>query len=392
MPEAAPEGRPTAEAPPPRAPEDRLAVLVIVEQLRRTAPGGIGTYVHGLLGGLADLAASGETVPELALVASRQRGRGPDPLAGLGRPLRTRPLPGPLLTRAWDRGLLPNREPVGVVHATSLLTMEPGPAALVVTVHDLLWRRLPEAYPARGRRWHERALARALSRAARFVVPTETVAGELRAEGAPDGTVTVVPMGADHLPPPDHEAAGRLLARFGVEPPFLLSVGTLEPRKNLGRLLAAYRQARDRLPEPWPLLMVGPIGWGRRLQPSDGVVMVGLVSPGELAGLYATARLLVYVPLVEGFGLPPVEAMNSGLPVVASSLPSSGEAAFLVDPESVESIAEGLVRVATDERLRSRLVVGGARRAAELRWSAIARRHVAVWRAARGREDPLPSG
>lgn len=363
-------------------PADELSVRVVVEQLRRSAAGGIGTYIHGLLGGLDALAAAGETVPSVELVASRPPAGG-DPLAALGRPLHTVPLPGPLVTRAWDRGLLRNRSAADVVHATSLVTMEPGPAALVVTVHDLLWRELPSAYPRRGRRWHEAALARALRRATRFVVPHEGVADQLVAAGAPAGSVTVVPMGADHLPPPDDAAAARLLGRLGVEGPFLLSVGTLEPRKNLERLVAAYRSARPRLPGPWPLLMVGPSGWGPRLEPADGVVTAGLVAPGELSALYRRARLLAYVPLVEGFGLPPVEAMDSGIPVVASPLPSTGGAAYEVDPHSVEAIADALVAVGTDEVVRSVLVERGLARAAGLRWSTIARRHVAVWEAAR---------
>lgn len=373
----------------PAVPDERtgpaaeMSVLMIVEQLRRSAAGGIGTYVRGLLGGLDALGAAGETVPAVELVASRPSRRRPDPLADLGHPVHRASLPGPLLTRAWDHGLVRNRLAADVVHATSLATMEPGPSALVVTVHDLLWRQLPDAYPLRGRRWHEHTLARAVRRATRFIVPAEVVAGELLAAGAPEGSITVVPMGADHLAAPDHAAAGRLLARLGINGPFLLSVGTLEPRKNHERLLAAYRQARLRLPEEWPLLMVGPSGWGRRVKPEEGVVFAGLVTPGELAALYATARLLAYVPLVEGFGLPPVEAMNFGTPVVASPLPSTADAAFEVDPVSVESIAEGLVRVGTDDTVRERLVDFGTRRAAELRWSSIARRHLAVWESAR---------
>ena len=192
-------------------------------------------------------------------------------------------LPGPLLTRAWDHGVL--RAPSGfdVVHATSLSTMEPGAAAMVATVHDLLWRRLPDAYPARGRAWHEAALRRALRRADRFIVPSEVVANDLCEAGAPEEAVTVIPMGSDHLPPPDVEGAGAHLARLGIRGPFLLSVGTLEPRKNQARLIAAYARIRGSLPEPWPLVMVGPIGWGEQVVPVSGVVLAGLVPPSELS-------------------------------------------------------------------------------------------------------------
>ena len=385
-----------------------LNVLLLVEQLRRSAAGGIGTYVLGLLQGLDELEAAAGTRSDrtssegpdadggagrpvtLTLAASRaHRGEVIDPLAGLGHALRASPLPGPLMTRAWDRGLV--RAPTGfdVVHAVSLATLEPGPTPLVVTVHDLLWRRVPDAYPPRGRRWHEAALARALRRADHFVVPAEVVAGDLVEAGASPDSVTVIPMGSDHLPPPDVSGAAAHLASLGVHGPFLLSVGTLEPRKNLRRLVEAYESIRDDLPEPWPLVMVGPSGWGEQVPPGRGVIHAGSVSAGELSGLYASARLLAYVPLIEGFGLPPVEAMSVGTPVVASPLPSTGGAAREVDPNDTASIAAGLLDVATDEPVRQELIRLGSTRAAELSWASIARRHRAVWeRAAAHRGSP----
>lgn len=379
-------------AEPASAPAQPLSVLMIVEQLRRSASGGIGTYVRGLLGGLDVLAGGTQTVPVVDLVASRPPLRGGDSLGELGHPVHSSAIPGPLLTRAWDRGIIRNRPGYDIVHATSLATMEPGSSGLVVTVHDLLWRRLPDAYPWRGRRWHEHALRRAVRRADRFIVPADVVADDLVEAGADPDSIAVVPLGSDHLPPPDLDAAAALLAGLGIDGPFLLSVGTLEPRKNHERLLAAYRRARRQLPEPWPLLMVGPSGWGRRVKPEPGVVFAGLVSRPVLAALYGMARLLVYVPLVEGFGLPPVEAMNCGLPVVASPLPSTEGAAFEVDPGSVDAIAAGLRQVGTDDTLRASLVDRGTRRAAELRWSSIARRHIDVWESARQGRDGTPHG
>jgi glycosyltransferase involved in cell wall biosynthesis len=318
-------------------------------------------------------------------VAGRRRGtrRTPDPLRSLGYPLRCSRLPGPLLTRAWDHGILRAPARFDVVQATSLSTLEPGQAALVATVHDLLWRRVPEAYPARGRAWHEAALRRVLARADRFIVPAAVVADDLEAAGACRDAITVIPMGSDHLPPPDLEAATLLLESLGVTGPFLLSVGTLEPRKNQSRLIRAYRRVRPSLPEPWPLVLVGPSGWGEQVKPAAGVLLAGLVSPAELSALYGLARLLAYVPYIEGFGLPPVEAMAFGTPVVASrGLPSTVGAAFEVDPHDVESIAHGLLVVATDEGRRSRLRSLGLARAAGLSWSAIARRHLSVWQEA----------
>jgi len=114
------------------------------------------------------------------------------------------------------------------------------------------------------------------------------------------------------------------------------------------------------------------------------VVLAGTVSAAELSGLYASARLLAYVPLIEGFGLPPVEAMSVGTPVVASPLPSTGGAALEVDPSDTSSIAAGLLEVATDARTREELVHRGAARSQELTWISIARRHREVWDAATG--------
>jgi glycosyltransferase involved in cell wall biosynthesis len=364
-------------------------VLLLAEQLRRSAAGGIGTYVLGLLQGLDALATlDPDSAPELVLTASRPPpGSADDPLAALGHPLRTSVLPGPLLTRLWDRGVV--RAPSGfdVVHAVSLATLESRTTPLVVTVHDLLWRRIPEAYPARGRRWHEGALRRALRRADRFIVPADVVASDLVEAGASRDAITVIPMGSDHMPPPDLPAARALLAALGIDGPFLLCVGTLEPRKNLPRLIEAYGAIRGQLPAPWPLVMVGPSGWGEQVTTGDGVVHAGSVSAAELAGLYATARLLAYVPLIEGFGLPPVEAMAVGTPVVASPLPSTDGAALEVDPHDTDSIAAGLLLVATDEPTRQVLVERGTARAHALTWTSIARMHLEVWDQV-GRRDP----
>ncbi|HEY6622532.1 MAG TPA: glycosyltransferase family 1 protein [Acidimicrobiales bacterium] len=354
----------------------RPRVLLLVEQVRRKAAGGIGTYVRSLIQGLADLPS--EDRPEIELFASRPSAN-PDLLATMGFPLRTSALPGPLLTRAWDRGLLGAPGGYDLIHALSIATPDPGSAALVSTVHDLLWRHVPETYPARGRAWHEAALRRALARSDRFLVPSDVVAADLVVAGASPDRISVVPMGCDHLPPPDQVAVDALLGRLGVAGPFLLSVGTMEPRKNLVRLALAYDRIRSSLPEPWPLVVVGPSGWGEQLGEHSGMVLAGLVTPAELAGLYARARLLAYVPLMEGFGLPPVEAMLAGAPVVASDVPSSGSAAYQVDPFDTDSIAEGLLVVATDDGCRERLQAAGRLRAAELSWSSIARRHVDLW-------------
>ncbi len=353
-------------------------------------PGGIGTYTLGLLKGLDELPA-GER-PSLTIVASRSPTES-DPLASLGHPLAASRLTGPLMTRSWDLGLTRVGRGTDVVHAVSLASPVPASGIpLVVTVHDVAWRSMPEAYPSRGRRWHEAALRRAVKRASVVIVPSEATFKEVLDAGVDiaEDRLRVVAEGADHLDEPDGPAAGELLESLGVAGPYLLTVSTLEPRKNLVRLLQAYALARTRLPEDWPLVVVGPKGWGPAGSPgalgsSAGVVFAGPVTSGTLAAVYRGARCCAYVPIVEGFGLPVVEAMSQGTPVVSSPVPSSGGASLEVDPTDVYSIADGLVSAACDEATRAALVASGRSRAAQLLWVDSARAHVAIWeQAAKG--------
>lgn len=351
-----------------------MKTLVLAEQLRRRVPGGIGTYIRGLTKGLSEL---GE---EPVLWASR-RNETSDPLQALVTDVRTSALPGLLLTRLWDRGMCGAPGGFGVVHATSLAVPPVRDAALTVMVHDLAWRAFPEAFPPRGRRWHEAALRRSVERSVKIMTPSQSVAKDLMAGGVVGSQIEVIPHGCDHLPKPDHDGTARKLEAAGLEANavFLLAVGTMEPRKNLNRLVAAYERIRAELPRPWPLVIAGPVGWGKALKPTTGVSIINDATHGEIAALYERCRLLAYVPLLEGYGLPVVEAMSMGAPVVASAVPSAADAAFQVDPTNIAAIAEGLARVATEDRLRSGLIDRGNEHAASTTWRASAKAHLAIW-------------
>lgn len=388
-----------------------MRVGLAVDQLRRAVPGGIGRYATGLLGGLVELAAAEPARPrgmDVTLLASRVPGTGfigrpeHDPLERFGMQVQRSPLPSRLLIKAWDLGVLHAPRRFDVVHSVSPAAppvRQPRRArprqSLLVMVHDLAWRSFPETATARGRRWHEAAVGRAVRRADVIVATTERLADELRASGA--RSVIVVQYGNDHLPTPDMSATADLLGHLGVSGPYFLTVGTREPRKNLGRLATAYARARQSLPEPWPLVVVGPRGWGEEQLPAareqrrpgepsgDGVIIAGEVTDEVLAGLLAGARTFAYVPLIEGFGLPPLEACSFGIPVVASrtvpsvEVPGGRPVAIRVDPLDVEEIEGALVTAALDESRRAQLSSAAIEFARRWTWRDVARRHVELW-------------
>lgn len=352
-------------------------VTLVVEQLRRDVPGGIGTYVRQLVRALV---ARADLEPgALTLFASRSRGHD-DPIRNLGASLRTTPIPGPLLSRLWEFGIGPRVAHAGIVHAPSL-ALPPTHLPLVVTIHDLAFQVVPETFTKHGREWHERALRRAALTGNAFVVPSEPVATQLVGAGLgiSSDQVHVISEGSDHLGAPDQDATTRLLEHLGVKGRFILSVGTIEPRKNLARLIQAFDQIRDQLIEPCTLIICGPTGWMSDVAPTDGVVLAGHVSDPVLAGLYSRAQLLAYVPLAEGFGLPVVEAMRYGAVVLASAVPSAQQGALVVDPYDVDAIAGGLIRCYQDEALRDQLRTDGLAYSEGLTWNRTAEAHLALW-------------
>lgn len=354
-----------------------MKVAILAEQLRQEVPGGIGTYTRGLLWGLHGM---GPDSPETEVWASR--GPSPDPLTtyahSVGARLHATAWPHRLQMLLWDRRVGSVGEHGSVVHRTSLAGPSTAEGPSSVMIHDLAWRAEPSLTTARGAKWHEAALGRAIASPSALIVPSSQVADALGAQGVHPSRIHVIPEGADHLGAPDEVSASAVLNAAGVNGPFLLSVSTLEPRKNLAGLVAAYQAAGIAV----PLVVVGPRGWGPELAPAPGVVLLGALPPGVLAGLYGRCTGFCYVPHLEGFGLPPLEAAHFGAPmVVSTAVPSTAalEGNFKVDATDTAGIAAALRAMVTggDDITTAR---ESARAFADRhRWADVARRHVAVW-------------
>ena len=266
---------------------------------------------------------------------------------------------------------------------------------MVVTVHDLAALRFPQFFRA----WHGgyvRLVLPRVARGARAVIADSwaTKADVVELLRVPEDRVTVVPLalrpGMSEVVR-DSTAAREVQARFGLPARFVLAVGTVEPRKNLTRLLEAVgRVAARPSGRDIALIHAGPEGWlvddmqQAVTELGNGRVrFLGHVSTADLAALYSLADCCAYPSLWEGFGLPVLEAMACGCPVLTSgvsALPElAGDAALLVDPTSTEEIEEGLTQLWTDESLRARLKLRGLARAREFSWERAARETVAVY-------------
>ena len=294
----------------------------------------------------------------------------------------------------WEQIVQPvaaRRAGVDLLHGPAFVGPLVGFCPTVITIHDLSFLLYPQNFRA-GNRLYLQILTRlSVRRARRLIAVSESTKRDLiRHYQLPPERVDVVPNGVDdHFRPWSEAEIAAFRTRKGLPERFLLFVGTLEPRKNVVGLIQAYA----RLPQPRPpLMLVGGKGWlydeiftrVETLGLSDEVHFVGYVSAEDLPGWYNAARLFVYPSLYEGFGLPPLEAMACGTPVVASnasSLPEVvGRAGLLVDPNDAEALTAAMNRLLTDGDLHDALQVEGPKRAAAFSWQETARRTAAVYR------------
>lgn len=300
-------------------------------------------------------------------------------------PVHCYPVPRPVLYESWHRlGLFPVQQvlgPVDLIWAAAMV-VPPASAPLVVSVHDLDFLQHPERLSARGRRFFPKAWQVTRERADLLVCHSQLVAGDIVDQGVEHGKVRVAPLGVDLVKVTAAQVA-EVCERFGLPAEFVLWVGTIEPRKNLRNLVAAMTQLAD-----VPLVIAGPDGWAiddvDLLEPlGSRAVRVGHVSEADLHALYSAASVFVLPSLAEGFGLPVLEAMAQGTPVVTSAGTATeevaGGAALLVDPLDPEAIADGLRSVLGDDDLADGMRVAGAKRAAERTWAATAAGYAAAF-------------
>ena len=282
-------------------------------------------------------------------------------------------LPARMVQAAWRRLGEPRVErltgPVDVVHGTNFV-LPPARAPGVVTIHDLSFHR-PDTFPG-GQRLRE-LVPWSVKRAAVILTPSKAVAEEVVSRYVVDpASVTVTPEAVAPVFFGATPLSDTALQRLRIPGPFVLAAGNIEPRKNLPGLLQAWRLVADDL-EGWTLVLAGPKGWGPHLEPAPRVVLPGWLGDETLPGLIAAAEIFCYPSFYEGFGLPPLEAMAAGTPVVVGNYPCAREvledAALIVEPADVEALASALSSLARDNSLRRRLVLRGRARASDFSWA-----------------------
>lgn len=318
-----------------------MRIVVDVSPLSRPRTG-IGNYLRGMVAGLADAVAGEHELVAFGPSGPRGRERIREALAGLPVELRL-PLAPHELRTLWSRSQrLPLERVVGrldVFHFSDWMYPPQRGGLRATTVHDLVPLRFPEWVEAETLRMHRRKYEHAARTCDRIFVNSRFTAGEVvELLHVPEERVVVAYPGVD----PVFRAEGDPAQLGG---PYVLAVSTLEPRKNLPALVAAFGELRRRRPEV-TLAIAGLAGWERTPLASEGVRLLGYVRDEELARLYRGAAAFAYPSRFEGFGIPVVEALASGVPAVVSSHPSldeaAGRVAFRADPDDAGAFADAL--------------------------------------------------
>ena len=274
-----------------------------------------------------------------------------------------------------------------VFHASVLVRHPPSRARLTATVHDLTGFLMPELHP-RSNLVAEESFAQLARRADGLIAVSEcTRQDAIRALGiAPEKICTIHSGVADSFFDPPAALVNEVRMRYGLQRPFVLFVGTIEPRKNIDLLLDAFESLPGSLRDHYELVVAGPVGWAGEptLARLRSVRYLGYVPEPDLAPLTAAAEVFVYPSLYEGFGFPVVQAMAAGVAVITSNVSSlpevAGNTALLVDPRSQSELRAALIRLLGSADLRRALALAGRERARQFRWEVCARKSLEFFR------------
>jgi len=355
----------------------------------RASRSGIGSYIRHLVAHLTD--ALGGDGLDVFLGADAELDVSGPTIHRSALPLRARATRLP-----YEQIWLPleaRRAGVDVFHHPDPLALRiPAARRTVVTVHDLTPFLFPDTFGSQRARYKQLVVRRAVAGAHRVIADSDATRDDLiNVLGVDPERVVTVHLAADEgWRPLTDPGTPAIHARLRLHGDYVLSVGTFEPRKNLARLIEAYGMARRRGIRA-PLVLVGPTGWKAdavgadpaRHGIEDHVVRTGFVSHDELRALYGRASAFVYPSLYEGFGLPVLEAMACGAPVIASSTSAvsevAGGAAAMIDPLDAGSIADAIEQVLGDGARRTDLRTRGLARAGEFSWADTALRTALVY-------------
>lgn len=272
-----------------------------------------------------------------------------------------------------------------IFHASNQVHHGPKKARLTATVHDLTCWKMPELHTAANVKADKRFGEQVLQKADGLIAVSEATREDaIELLGIPEDRIEAIHSGVSdaffHVPVEDVLAVKE---DFELQKPYVLFVGTIEPRKNLDRLLDAWLDLKPSLREEFELIVAGPMGWApdtaKRLQAgAKGIRKLGYVAEEALPALTAGALVFAYPSLYEGFGFPIAQAMAAGVPVLTSNISAmpevAGDSAELVDPLSVSEIRSSLERLLTSPSMREDMAVRGKERANQYRWNKCARR------------------
>lgn len=294
--------------------------------------------------------------------------------------------------RAWTHtrlalALWRSRPDVTFVPAHTLPFWFPGPA--VVTIHDLGYKYFPEAHPVAARWYLDLTTRYSVRRATRVIADSLATGHDIAAHyRIPENKIAVVYPGVDEAlaPVTDETVLKAVRTRYGLPEHYLLFVGTLQPRKNIARIVRAYAQWRaEHQDRDLALVLAGPQGWlydPKWTKGVEGVILPGYIDDADVAALYSGAAALVFPSLHEGFGFPILEAMRCGTPVITSNTSSmpevAGDAALLVNSRDVGAIATAIDRIVTDSDLSAGLRAKGQAQTERFTWQRAAEQTLRV--------------